>query len=58
MWKDPIVKEIRELRALYAASCGNGPDAIYTDIIKRQADRHNAYVTRPPKPANARRKIA
>lgn len=37
MWQDPIVAETRALREAYAAEFGHDPNAIFDDILKRQA---------------------
>jgi len=36
MWEDPIVKETRELRRLYAAQFKHDQDSILEDIRNRQ----------------------
>lgn len=37
MWQDPIVKETRSLREQYANQFGHNADAIFKDILRRQA---------------------
>ena len=37
MWKDPIVTETRLLREQYANQFGHNADAIFQDILRRQA---------------------
>jgi hypothetical protein len=37
MWKDPIVTETRSLREQYANQFGHNADAIFEDILRRQA---------------------
>lgn len=37
MWKDPIVTETRSLREQYAEQFGHNADAIFQDILLRQA---------------------
>ena len=37
MWKDPIVTETRSLREQYASQFGHNADAIFQDILLRQA---------------------
>jgi len=37
MWEDPIVKETRLLREQYAKQFGHNADAIFQDILRRQA---------------------
>ncbi len=37
MWKDPIVTETRSLREQYANKFDHNADAIFQDILQRQA---------------------
>lgn len=37
MWKDPIVTETRSLREQYANQFDHNSDAIFQDILQRQA---------------------
>ena len=37
MWKDPVVAETRSLREQYANQFGHDADAIFQDILQRQA---------------------
>lgn len=37
MWQDPVVNETRSLREQYANQFNHDPDAIFQDILKRQA---------------------
>jgi hypothetical protein len=37
MWKDPIVTETRSLREQYANQFSHNADAIFRDILQRQA---------------------
>lgn len=37
MWQDPIVKETRTLREEYANQFDHNADAIFQDILRRQA---------------------
>ena len=37
MWKDPVVTETRSLRDQYANQFGHNADAIFQDILQRQA---------------------
>ena len=37
MWKDPVVTETRSLREQYANQFGHNADAIFQDILRRQA---------------------
>jgi len=47
MWEDPIVKETRELRKLYASKCNNDADAIFEDILKRQEKSKHKLIKFP-----------
>ena len=47
MWQDPIVKETRELRRKYASKFNNKTDAIFEDIMKRQAKSNRNRVRFP-----------
>lgn len=49
MWKDPIVRETRELRESYAAEHHHDIDAIFQDILKRQATTKREVVSLPPR---------
>lgn len=49
MWKDPIVEETRELRESYASEHGHDIEAIYKDILKRQAESTRKIVSLPPR---------
>lgn len=44
MWKDPIVKETRNLRMLYASILKNDADAIFKDILKRQEESKRVII--------------
>ena len=37
MWRDPIVRETRSLREQYANQFDHNADAIFKDILRRQA---------------------
>jgi hypothetical protein len=53
MWKDPIVEETRQLREHYASQFHHDVDAIFQDILKRQAKSPDKLVSFPPrKPAH------
>ncbi len=45
MWKDPIVTETRLLREQYANQFGHNADAIFQDILQRQAASGKKLVT-------------
>ena len=48
MWKDPIVAEIRSLRDEYARQFDYDADAIFDDLIKKQAMHPERVVSLPP----------
>jgi hypothetical protein len=58
MWQDPVVKETRKLREQYQTSCGDTPDAIFDDILKRQNTTRKHLVKRAPRTASALQKSA
>jgi len=47
MWQDPIIKETRSLREQYANQFDHDPDAIFQDILKRQAQPDKKLVRFP-----------
>ena len=47
MWKDPIVTETRSLREQYANQFGHNADAIFQDILLRQAASNKKLVSFP-----------
>ncbi len=49
MWQDPIVAETRALREAYAAEFGYEPNAIFYDILKRQAQSGEKFYRFPPR---------
>ncbi|ASF45431.1 hypothetical protein CEK71_04760 [Methylovulum psychrotolerans] len=49
MWQDPIVNETRALREEYAAKFNHDPDALFEDILKRQAQAGKKVVPLPPR---------
>jgi hypothetical protein len=49
MWKDPIVAETRALREQYAAQFGHDAEAIFQDILRRQAVPGKVLVSYPPR---------
>jgi hypothetical protein len=49
MWKDPIVTETRSLREQYANQFGHNADAIFQDILLRQAASGKKLVSFPPR---------
>jgi hypothetical protein len=58
MWRDPIVKETRELRDQYAAKFKNDLDAIFEDILNRQEKSERKWVTFPSRKPNTRQNAA
>jgi hypothetical protein len=58
MWRDPIVKETRELREQYAAKFEHDPDAIFEDILKRQEESERKRVTFPSRKPKSKEHIA
>jgi hypothetical protein len=53
MWQDPIVSETRLLREEYAAQFDHDPDAIFEDILIRQARTERKLVKyKPRKPVD------
>ena len=51
MWKDPIVAETRILRDEYARQFDYDADAIFDDLIKKQAMHPERVVSLPPRKA-------
>ncbi len=52
MWQDPVVQETRKLREEYAAKFGNDSEAMFQDILIRQAqhkDRLVSFQSRKPR---------
>jgi hypothetical protein len=49
MWKDPIVEEIRKIRAEHARMCLDDLHAICEDIRKRQSSAGRKVVLRTPR---------
>ena len=47
MWKDPIVTETRSLREQYANQFDHNADAIFQDILQRQAASSKKLVSFP-----------
>lgn len=46
---DPVVQEIRRIRAKHAASMGHDPKRIFEDLRKRQAASGRRYVRYAPR---------
>ena len=49
MWKDPVVTETRSLREQYANQFGHNADAIFQDILRRQAASGKKLVSFEPR---------
>ncbi|MFO1433427.1 MAG: hypothetical protein U1F76_25575 [Candidatus Competibacteraceae bacterium] len=49
MWKDPIVAETRALRDEYARQFNYDADAIFEDLMKKQAMHPERVVSLPPR---------
>jgi hypothetical protein len=49
MWKDPIVEETRKLRESYASEHNHDIDAIFQDVLRRQAMTRRKVVSLPPR---------
>jgi hypothetical protein len=49
MWQDPIVAETRALREQYASQFGHDAEAIFKDILRRQAAPGKVLVSYPPR---------
>ena len=49
MWNDPIVDETRKLRESYASEHNHDIDAIFQDILKRQAESTRKVILLPPR---------
>ena len=49
MWTDPIVAETRALREDYASQFNHDADAIFQDILQRQAEHPDRLVSFPPR---------
>jgi len=47
MWQDPIVTETRALREQYAKQFNHDADAIFEDILRRQAASDKKLVSFP-----------
>ena len=50
MWQDPIVMEVRALREQYAGQFNHDTDAIFQDILRRQAASGKKRASFPPRP--------
>jgi hypothetical protein len=52
MWKDPIVTETRALRDEYARQFNYNADAIFEDLMAKQAAHLERVVSLPPRKAS------
>jgi hypothetical protein len=53
MWQDPIIAETRELRDEYAGQFNYDIDAIFADLVAKQATHPERLVSFPPRKARA-----
>jgi hypothetical protein len=53
MWKDPIVAETRAARDEYACQFNYNADAIFEDLIQKQAMHPERVVSLPPRKVKA-----
>jgi len=53
MWQDPIVAETRALRDEYARQFNYDIDAIFADLVAKQATHPERLVSFPPRKASA-----
>ena len=58
MWQDPIVAETRALREQYASQFGHNAEAIFQDILRRQAAPGKVLVSYPPRKPIASKVVA
>ena len=49
MWQDPIVAETRALREEYSASLNHDADAMFNDLLSKQAKHLDRLVSFPPR---------
>lgn len=52
MWKDPIIAETRALRDEYARQLNYDIDAIFADLVAKQATHPERLVSFPPRKAS------
>ncbi len=55
MWRDPIVAETRALRDEYARQFNYDADAIFEDLMAKQATHPERVVSLPPRKVRAER---
>ena len=53
MWKDPIIAETRAARDEYARQFNYNADAIFEDLIQKQAMHQERVVSLPPRKTKA-----
>lgn len=53
MWKDPIVAETRALRDEYARQFNYNADAMFEDLMAKQATHLDRVVSLPPRKAGS-----
>ncbi|MBL0716721.1 MAG: hypothetical protein JJV89_01615 [Desulfosarcina sp.] len=58
MWKDPIVQETRKLRKEYAVKFEGNSEAMFQDILKRQARHKERLVSFQPRKPGLHKKVA
>ncbi len=58
MWQDPIVQETRRLREEYAAQFKGNSEAMFQDILRRQAAHKERLVCFKPRSPRRRRNAA
>jgi hypothetical protein len=49
MWEDPIVAEVRQVRAAHAAQLNNDLLAIYRDLKMQEQNSSRKFVSYPPR---------
>ena len=49
MWNDPIVEEVRKVRATHLERFGHDLDAIVRDLMEREKQGGRTFVELPPK---------
>ena len=56
MWEDPIVEEVRKVRAAHAARFKYDLEAIYLDLKREEKESGRTFVSYPPKRVKPREK--
>lgn len=57
-WEDPIVKEVRDVRAEIAAEQGNDVRALCAHLQQREQKENREIVTRPPRRSEIKKTAA